>query len=465
MATAPTLSLEARQSLTLTPQLKLAIRILQLSHAELQAELQRAAEANPFLRVEWPELPTAPAAPSRPDPPEDPDGWQPPAPPPAADWSLAGSPAVAGDGDGLPDPIERLAKPPELRDWLRLQLAVDVADERLRALALELAELVDEDGYLRTDDAELAAMLGCSVEEVAAARHCLQACEPAGVGARDLAECLALQLRRRGEWDPLWEGLLAQLELVARGDRARLARRLGVEPERLARRIERLRRLEPRPGAAYGGETALVQVPDLLLRQVRGRWRVEMNPAVLPRVLVDRAFWAEIEGRVREREERRYLAERLQDARGIARAVAQRSRTLLRVGREIFRRQRAFLDHGPVALRPLTLRDVADALGIHESTVSRAVAGKAVETPFGVLPLRFFFSAALSDGRGEATVAAEAVRRRIRELIAGEDPKQPLSDERIARLLQAEGVRVARRTVAKYREALGIPGSAARRRG
>ncbi len=465
MAQAPILGLEARQTLQLTPQLKLAIRILQLPHHELEAELRRAAEENPFLRVEFREPRAALTAPERPVAPEDPDGWTAPEPPPAADWSLGPAGSRAGDGDGLPDPVERLSRPPDLRDWLRLQLAVDVAEPAVRDLALELADLVDDDGYLRPDDGELAAMLGRTPAEVAAARRRLQACEPVGVGARDLAECLALQLRERGEWDALWEGLLARLDLVARGDRARLARELGVEAERLAPRLERLRRLEPRPGAAFGGETATPLLPDLLVRRVRGRWRVEMNTALLPRVLVDRAFWAELGSRVRDRGERRYLTERLQDARGLARAVAQRTRTLLRVGRAVFRHQRAFLEAGPGALRPLTLREVAEELGIHESTVSRAVAGKAVETPFGVLPLRYFFTAALADHRGEATVAAEAVRRRIRELIAREDPARPLSDERIARLLAAEGVRVARRTVAKYREALGIPGSAARRRG
>jgi len=470
MAVGPGLRLEARQSLTLTPQLRLAIRFLQLPATELAAELRRLAEGNPFLRVEEPRIErVVPAAVARPSPLEDPDGWTAPAAPPAADLGRLEL-AVRGaapEGD-RPDPFARLSRPLDLRAWLRIQIGSDEGDPGLRELARSLVDFLDADGYLRTDDAELARLLGRDVAEVAAARRVLQRCEPTGVGARDLAECLRLQLEERGLLDDVTAGLLERLELLARADWERLSRELGMEVERVVAAARRLRTLEPRPGRGFAGdEEAVGIVPDLRVLRVQGRWRVELVSEAQPRVGLDRALYAELCERVRD-EARRYVSGCIQEARGVVQAVEQRARTLLRAARAIFRHQLGFLERGPEGLRPLTLREVAETVGVHESTVSRAVAGKYVETPHGVLPLRFFFTAALAAtpaaGGEEGEVSAEAVRRHIRRLVEAEDPARPLSDDAIARLLAREGIRVARRTVAKYREMLGIPSSTLRRR-
>lgn len=471
MAVGPGLRLEARQTLTLTPQLRLAIRFLQLPALELAGELRRLSEENPFLRVQGPRVEHPPAARTTPvSAAADPDGWDPPPAPPAADLGRLERAVRGGvQAEERPDPFARLSRPVGLREWLRIQIGSDVADVRLRELARTLVDFLDADGYLRTDDGELARLLGCGEAEVAAARRALQRCEPTGVGARDLAECLRLQLEERGWLDELIAGLLDRLELVARADWERLARELGVETDRVVAAVRRLRSLEPRPGRGFAGEEeeAVAVVPDLRVLHVQGRWRVELVPEVQPRLAVDRAFYAELAGRV-DADARRYVGERLQEARTVVRAVEQRARTLLRAAREVFRHQIGFLERGPDGLRPLTLREVAERIGMHESTVSRAVAGKYVETPHGVLPLRAFFTVALpaaaSAADGEGEVSAEVVRRHIRRLVDAEDPARPLSDDAIARLLAEEGIRVARRTVAKYREMLGIPSSTLRRR-
>ncbi len=455
MAIALGVELKPTQALVLTPQLRQAIQLLQLPAVELEALLRREACENPFLRVD--------------DPPDR-------VPSPAGGWAERGASIPADmrlvvrrlqpDPAREPPPQEaRLRQPIGLRDSLRQQIGAAVRDPALRTLALALVELVDEDGYLREPDEELARLLGATAESVQAARAMLQACEPTGVGARDLAECLALQLAERGRLDSPMRCLLGHLELVARGELGRLERMLGIARPELESRIAELRRLDPRPGASLGESEPVALVPDLLVeRGPHGRWRVAINEKALPKVMVDREWWAELASSKLEREVRRYVSERVQAANWLVRALEQRSRTLLRVAVEAFRRQRRFLDEGPRGLRPLTLRDIARRLELHESTVSRAVAGKYVATPHGTFAFKYFFTSELAAVGGGESHSAEAVRLRIRELIAGEHPARPLSDEHIARRLQEEGIAIARRTVAKYREALGIPASSQRRR-
>ncbi|GBD43585.1 RNA polymerase sigma-54 factor 1 [bacterium HR40] len=463
------LGLELRQtpSLVLTPQLQQAIRLLQLAGPELEAAVASEVARNPFLvRSEAtqpagrlrPERQTAAVA-------DDPDGWLQPAGPLAADRRLrARRVSPAAEGEALPSLAERLTRPPGLHERLAEQIGADVRDPHLRTLALGLVGFVDEDGYLRESDEELANLLGAPRELVAAARAALQRCEPTGVGARDLAECLALQLAERQRLDPAMRALLARLDLVARADFRRLERICGVGREDLEAMVAELRTLDPRPGARFGVADPDFAVPDLVVRRDGpSGWRIALNPAAFPKLSVDRAYYAELTSLSLDSETRRFLDGQVQEASFLVRALQQRARTILRVGRAIFARQRRFLEEGPAALAPLVLREVAEALGLHESTVSRAVAGKSVATPHGVFALRYFFTARVNQGAGEE-LGAEAIRVRIRRLIDQESAETVLSDEEIVARLAAEGIRIARRTVAKYREAMGIPSSVERRR-
>lgn len=471
------LGLQVRQTqgLVLTPQLQQAIKLLQLSHLELQALVQRELVDNPFLRLadhlerpageagERADTAAAPRSSGLPE--EDPDGWPQPPTPVAADARLATRSCVSrAPAEPAPTLEQRLTRPPSLQEHLRLQLGADVGEPRLRAVALALVDHLDEDGYLRETDAELAQRLGVTEERVAEARAALQRCDPTGVGARDLRECLALQLAERDRLDPLMARLLDHLDLLARADFARLMRLCGVDREDLEEMIAEIRALDPRPGSRFVTEEPATAIPDLFVyRFGRRGWRVELNAAVLPRLLVDKAWYAELSSTKLDREAREYIGERLQSANWLVRSLQQRARTILRVGRAVFERQRPFLERGPSALQPLVLREIAAALDLHESTVSRAVAGKYVSTPHGTFPFRYFFSTALAGDNGE-NVSAEAIRLRIRRLIEQEDPAKVLSDDQIVALLRGEGINVARRTVAKYREVLGIPSSVERRR-
>lgn len=463
------LGLELRQTtgLVLTPQLQQAIRLLQMAQPELDATIERELAHNPFLqRVE----PAGAAAATQTAERRaraadaDPDGWFQPAPPPPADCTLrarhAGAPVADRD---LPPPEQRLTRPPGLRERLAEQLVADVRDPELRALAVRLVDLVDEAGYLRESDEELAALLRAPVASIAAARAALQRCEPTGVGARDLAECLALQLAERDRLDPAMRALLSRLDLVARADFRRLSKLCRVEREDLEEMIAELRSLDPRPGLRFAPEEPCLMLPDLIVRREgHASWRIELNPAAFPKVVVDRAYYSELTSLTLDPESRRFIDTRIQEAGWLVRALRQRARTILRVGRAIFVRQRAFLEHGAAALAPLVLREVAAAVGLHESTVSRAIAGKSVATPHGTFALRYFFTARIASDEGDH--GAEAIRVRIRRLLEQETGGSVLSDDQIVKLLAAEGIRLARRTVAKYREAMGIPSSVERRR-
>ncbi len=465
------LQVKQTQGLVLTPQLQQAIKLLQYSHVELQELVQRELADNPFLRLaEYAERPAGAAAEARParsggGQEEDVDGWPQPAVPAAADARLSTrSRTTRPLGEPGPTLEQRLTRPPTLQEHLRPQLGADIADPRLRSVALALVDQLDEDGYLREADAELAARLGVEEALVAEARAALQRCDPVGVGARDLRECLALQLAERDRLDPVMARFLDHLDLVARADFGRLTRLCGVDREDLEQMIAEIRALDPRPGSSFVAEEPATAIPDLFVYRIGRRgWRVELNTAVLPRVLVDKAWYAELSSTKLDREARSYIGERLQSANWLVRSLQQRARTILRVGRAVFERQRPFLERGPTALRPLVLREIATALELHESTVSRAVAGKYVGTPHGTFPFRYFFSTGLAGDNGEH-VSAESIRLRIRRLIEQEDPTRVLSDDQIVGMLRREGIAVARRTVAKYREALGIPSSVERRR-
>lgn len=455
------LAVRQGQALALTPRLRQAIALLGLSNAELAAYVERELLENPLLeRAEGEGRDGGPAAPPR-------AGHRarpfPAAPNGKVGRAVRTAPAASG-GDSLTAIESAVAAPMALRDYLHSQLAIEIADRRGRRIGRQLIEALDEAGYLTAPLAEIAAAAGCPLGAVEATLARLQRFDPPGVFARDLGECLALQLRDRGRLDPPMQALLGRLDLLARRDLAGLMRHCGVGAEALAAMIGEIRRLDPKPGLAFDAAPLATVVPDLLVEREGDGWTVALNPATLPRLLVDRSAALRLRAGAADRAGRAYVTERLDSANWLLRALDQRARTLLTVAREILRRQEPFLAEGAAGLRPLTRRAVAAAVGLHESTVGRATRSKYVATPQGVHPLGYFFTAALAGADGEERHAAEAVRRRIRQLIAAEGPGEALSDARLAGLLRGEGVAVARRTIAKYRESLQIPGSAQRRR-
>ena len=474
MALGLRLDVRQTQSLVLTPQLQQAIKLLQLSNLELCQAVDREVAENPFLiavdgaerRVAMtPERTAAlrgtPSLAPRPGV----EQAQPGSAPVGADQRLGLRRTATGAHDELPPLADRLTSPLGLRDRLAAQLRQLDLPAAVRSAALVLVEEVDDDGYLRDCDATLAARHALPEPVVGAARRALQSCEPTGVGARDLAECLALQLAERDRLDPLMRRLLDNLPLLARADFAALMRLCGVDAEDLHEMIAEIKALNPRPGASLAVEPIELALPDVVVRCAGdGLWRVELNAATLPRVLVDGGYFAELSSRRLQRDERSYMTERMQAANWLVKALDQRARTVLRVSKAIFARQRGFLERGASALRPLALRDIATATGLHESTVSRATADKYAATPWGTFPLKYFFTTAIAATCGTESHSAEAIRLQIKRMIEREDPVNVLSDEQIVAELERSGVAIARRTVAKYREALGIASSVQRRR-
>jgi RNA polymerase sigma-54 factor len=324
--------------------------------------------------------------------------------------------------------------------------------------------MLDEAGYLTGAPGEVAERLGCSQEQVEQVLARLQQLDPPGVFARSLKECLALQLRDAGRLDPAMEALLEHLHLVAQLDRAALIRICGVLPDDLPEMIAELKALNPKPGLAFAQEPIETIVPDVLLVPTSGGWRVELNSASLPKVLVNRMYHTELSRSAGDKQAREYVSERLQSANWLVKALDQRARTVLRVAEAVVERQMPFLERGVHYLRPLVLRDIAAATNLHESTVSRATADKYVATPRGNFPFKYFFSNGLPHTGGEGSHSAEAIRQQIKAMIEREDPDNVLSDDQIVELLRARGVAIARRTVAKYRESLAIASSVQRRR-
>jgi RNA polymerase sigma-54 factor len=461
------LELRQGQSLTMTPQLVQSIRLLQLSHAELAAYVAAELERNPLLqegeiRADAPSLSLADFRRAK----QKAQALGPrivPGPPPLrgpAAPGAFGSPGAA-HGEIGPEVEETLARTASLTEHLEAQLDLATSDPHRRMVGEHLIHSLDEAGYLREDPAEIAAHLGVTPADIEAALRLIQTFEPAGVGARDLAECLAIQLKERGRLDPAMQALLQNLPLVARQNFAALRKVCGVDREDLAAMLAEIRRLEPKPGLAFTPARVDVLVPDVLVRPgPDGSLAVELNPETLPRILLNRTYYAEVAKVLSKEEDKGFLSDCVQAASWLTRSLEQRSRTILKVAVEIARHQEEFFRAGVSGLRPLTLKSVAQAIGMHESTVSRVAANKAVGTERGTYPMKFFFGAAPGEGKH----AARAVRHRIGQLIGAEKPEDVLSDEAIAQTLKLEGVQVARRTVAKYREALQIPSSSERRR-
>jgi RNA polymerase sigma-54 factor len=490
------LEIRQGQSLVMTPQLQQAIKLLQLSNIELAEFCEQELERNPLLERDDREaapINDAPEAAAEANTGERADealsredfskasdldeaarenmydGGEPrakaadgPSTSSLTDWTTVKSGNAYDGEDGLESTVTADAS---LKDHLENQLSIAALLPEDRLILMGLIDSVDEAGYLRIDLLEVATRLGCELEDVQAVLGVLQGFDPVGVGARDLAECLSLQLKARDRLDPAMVTLLTRLELVARRDIGQLCAVCGVDAEDIADMISEIRSLNPKPGLAFGAEPVTPVIPDVFVKESpEGGWVVELNSDTLPRLLVNNQYYGTVCKTARDKESKNYLADCLNTANWLVKSLDQRARTILKVASEIVRHQDAFLTHGVRHLRPLNLRIIADAISMHESTVSRVTSNKYIATPRGLFELKYFFTASIQSVDGAESHSAEAVRDRIREMIENEEPREILSDDRIVSLLTADGVNIARRTVAKYREALRIPSSVERRR-
>ncbi|MDB5595046.1 MAG: polymerase sigma-54 factor [Hyphomicrobiales bacterium] len=382
----------------------------------------------------------------------------------ATSWT--GAPGSGGgEGGEAPNLEAYVAEQVSLSDHLARQLAIALTDPTDRLIGHTMIDAIDETGYLRESVEDIAERLGASVERVMRVLSVVHTFEPSGVGARDLAECIAIQLRERDRFDPAMEALVANLPLLARRDFAQLRKICGVDDEDIADMLKEIRRLDPKPGRAFGGAPVQPVAPDVTVRAAQdGSWHVELNPEGLPRVLVNQTYAAKVARPGLGAEEKTYIAECLQNANWLTRSLEQRARTILKVATEIVRQQDAFFARGVEHLRPLNLKMVADAIGMHESTVSRVTSNKYLSTPRGLFEFKYFFTASIPAQAGGDAHSAESVRYKIKQLIDQEKPEDVLSDDAIVVRLKEANVVIARRTVAKYRESLRIPSSVERRR-
>ena len=470
----PTLQFRLSQHLTLTPQLQQSIRLLQLSTIELNQEIERLLMDNPILEREDGESDAAAAvaqgkqdaqehaAPEEEPAPEAREGAGEAAAELPADYAAPWRGNEGGDDDEG-DRSQAAPVLPTLRDHLNNELSLTSIGVRDRALVGLLIDVLDEDGYLTQPLEEITALMppeaDVSLEELGIALCHLQNLEPAGVGARNPGECLALQIRAmKGDAGP--QGALAlaicerHLELLASRDYVRLKQLTGADDGALRAAQALIRGLNPRPGAAFARIETRYVVPDVVVRKHKGVWRATLNQEAMPRLRVNRLY-AQLAARPRGAGGNA-LASQLQEARWLIKNVQQRFDTILRVSQAIVDRQRNFLEHGDVAMRPMVLREIADALGVHESTISRVTTQKYMSTPRGTYELKYFFGSHVATDTGGAA-SSTAIRALIKQLVAAEDAKTPLSDSRIAQILGEQGIVVARRTIAKYRESLQIP--------
>lgn len=486
--------------MVLTPQLLQAIKLLQMPSHELSAFIEAELERNPLLdRDEERHEALAPTPEPTVDADPTPGDWATETMPvetadlardlgtevdnafdadravtPAERTPQADGPALsggqwsgAGGGDEDAANIEAyVAAQESFSEFLIRQALVALHDPGDRMIASALIDGLDEAGYFRGVLAEIAAQLGAPSARVERVLEIMQTLEPTGVFARDLAECLKLQLIERDRFDPAMEALIANLPALAKRDFATLRRICEVDDEDLAEMIGEIKRLDPKPARAFAGAPEPLAIPDVVVTAAQGAggWRVELNVEALPRVLVNETYAAVIKRGASRDEDKQYVSTHLQSAHWLTKSLEQRARTILNVASEIVRRQDAFLVEGVAALRPLNLKTVADAIGVHESTVSRATSNKYMATPRGLFEMKYFFTASLPSGIYGEAHSAEAVRFKIKQMIEAEDPRKILSDDDIVGKLRAADIVVARRTVAKYRDNLKIPSSMDRRR-
>ncbi len=519
MSFAQRLDMRQSQNLVMTPQLQQAIKMLQMSNIELQDYVSSELEQNPLLEAAEggpvgaeSDEPGEPARAER-ESPERCDealaqdrierasetfdtgsenifadeavadrreaptsdgsiyelGATGASPDEASAWSNVGKGGTAQFDDDATSLENRLSEPPTLRRALLDQLGQLKLAATTRLIAADLIEQLDESGYLRVDLYETAARLGADLDTVKSALRAVQCLEPTGVGARSLKECLSLQLRELDRLDPAMAALIENLELLARREVAKLRKICGVDESDLKEMVREIRALDPKPGRQFAHDAAQTVSPDVFVIDNGARgWSVELNSETLPRVLVNQRYAAEVMRGLpkndRATQVREYLTERAQAANWLVKSIDQRAKTILRVATEIVRQQDGFFAYGVAGLRPLNLKRVAEAIDMHESTVSRVTSNKYVATPRGVFELKYFFTPSIASTNGDEEYSAEAIRQLVRALIDGERPDDVLSDDRIVAILRGAGVDIARRTVTKYREALGVPSSIQRRR-
>jgi RNA polymerase sigma-54 factor len=487
MALGPRLDLRQSQSLVMTPQLQQAIKLLALSNLEIEAFIGDALENNPLLdagELRAERGPTDDNAPEEPreaptadeliqrgagesDAPLDID--------PTAidrdrdtgdgergDWSAQMS---SGGGEEGPSIDERGGDAETLAEHLDAQVGTAAPDARTAFIARHIVGLLDETGYLPVQLREVAGDLGCSLAEAEAGLAVVHSLDPTGVGARTLSECLALQAIEADRYDPCMKRLIDNLDLVAKGSFAQLKRMCGVDDEDFADMLNELRGYDPKPGLKFGLVREAPVVPDILIAAGKdGGWDIALNQATLPRLIVNRSYYVELRGTCGDREAKSWLSEKLADANWLIKALDQRQKTILKVAAEIVKQQDGFFRRGVSELKPLTLRTVAEAIEMHESTVSRVTSNKYLHCQRGTFELKYFFTSGVASTTGEGGVSAEAVKAQIRSLCDAEKPDDVLSDDALVDLLNAKGYDLARRTVAKYREAIGIGSSVQRRR-
>jgi len=501
MGIGPRLDLRQSQSLVMTPQLQQAIKLLALSNLEIETFIAEEMEKNPLLDTNGAEEGDAAAPEPRDEAPEAADGDFGEAEPMDALAGLGGSGGgddapldvdysaetfhhdsaadMAGDSPGLDGSLglgdagagggpggdfqETLTGSLTLADHLMAQAGAILSGPAL-VIASHIVDALDESGYLAVPLIEIAQRLDVAAAEVERVLAVVQTFEPTGVGARDLAECLALQAREADRYDPAMRALIAHLDLLARGNLPQLRRICGVDDEDLTDMIRELRAYDPKPGLRFASAETQSVVPDIFIAQTAKGWAIELNNATLPRLIVNRGYYAELSGSAHDAASRAWLGERLQSANWLLKALDQRARTIIKVATEIVKQQEGFFRHGVERLRPLTLKAVADAIDMHESTVSRVTSNKYLACDRGLFELKYFFTSAIQAADGGEAASAQAVKSHITKLIADEQPDAILSDDSLVELLRERGFDIARRTVAKYREALGFGSSVQRRR-
>jgi RNA polymerase sigma-54 factor len=511
MALSANLFLKQSQSLVMTPQLMQSIQLLQMTHIELMQFIAQEVERNPLLELNADDgdLGSEPGDPTDAHGPASPNGGQateetvaspsldsdwyeasgserlndrldtnfdtdftdegsstrPDAPELLGQWkSMPGSAGETGEGFDLDDFV---AGQISLRDHLNQQIPFALPSPSDQLIAAVMVDHLDECGYLRIDLDDLATRLGRARDQIETVLKALQTLEPSGVFARSLSECLAIQLSQRDRYDPAMAALVQNLELLAKRDFATLKRLCGVDEEDLLDMLSEIRKLNPKPGGSFEHTVSESVTPDVVVRpDNNGGWQVELNPDALPRVLVNHSYMVAVgrQGGAKDSPDQAFMSECMQNANWLTRSLDQRARTISKVAAEIVRQQSAFLDHGVDHLRPLNLKTVADAIKMHESTVSRVTTNKYMMTPRGLFELKYFFTVSIASAEGGDSHSAEAVRHRIKTLIDKESPEAVLSDDDIVDSLKSAGVELARRTVAKYRESMNIPSSVQRRR-
>ena len=501
MAMTPCLDLRQSQQLVMTPQLQQAIKMLQYSNVELTEFVESEMEKNPLLNqsegdpklshasdgnTERVELQGADEAllnvgqgNSEMEVPLDTDfrenvfnsdsASDSPASTSNDQLGFNGTGTIKGGGGGFDDNRsfeQTIGQNPSLKDFLSDQLKIVPLLQTDQLIASYLIEMVTESGYLLENISDLHEQLECEEENVKRVVQTLQGLEPVGIFARNLSECLSIQLRDLDRLDPCMKALVDNLDLLGKRDFSALKRLCGVGSEDLKDMVGEIQNLNPKPGLAFaGGDPIQPVVPDLFVRKnLDGKWTVELNSDTLPKVLISTSYYAELSSKGGSKEDKAYISDCYANANWLVKALDQRARTILKVGSELVRQQEAFFNRGVRYLVPLNLKAIADAIDMHESTVSRVTANKFLGTERGIFEMKYFFTASIGASAGNDSFSAEAVRFRIKELIDVEDPKNILSDDKIVEILRARGIDIARRTVAKYREAMHIPSSVQRRR-